>query len=623
MPAFTLSGTVAGGGNQLNNVVIGTTTPLAGAFTTLSATNRITGSLDVWAGNFAGGVGLATTSALLDAGSGTGLVGTGTALDLRCYNGPIRMFTSNGSLGLTISNAATPVVTTAGNLAVTGTLSATSSGSFTQPSSANTGLTVKSFSSAGGNQPLGVFQRSDAAISIELGYDGTTGNSHVGTTTAHDFEIWRGGSIKATATSTGLAVTGTLTSTLDATHYGVTVGRGGGAVSTNTAVGFSASYLNTTGASNTSVGYQAGYTNTVGNQNTAIGMYALYFNTGSNNNAIGYTALYTNTTGSFNVALGNGTAGSTTGALSANTTGSYNTALGNSALLSNTTANNNTAVGYQAGYTNQTGSRSVLMGSTAGYAATALDGDTHIGYSAGSSQTTGFANTFVGSRGSASNNEGAGKAVTTGTYNTFIGGSAGGVVTTGSKNTILGNYSGNAGGLDIRTASNYVVLSDGDGSIVASTKTAQTFALQGGTLSAGTGIAFPATQSASTDANTLDDYEEGTWTPIITRDGGGAVLTYTSDGTYTKVGRLVTVAGVITISVVVSQGTGNWYFDGLPFTQGATYRGCGSVGYSTVGTLTGIAGTAAVTYFYPTNAGGVFNANITAGTINFSLTYQV
>jgi hypothetical protein len=36
--AFTLGGTVAGGGNQLNNVVIGTTTPLAGAFTTLSAT---------------------------------------------------------------------------------------------------------------------------------------------------------------------------------------------------------------------------------------------------------------------------------------------------------------------------------------------------------------------------------------------------------------------------------------------------------------------------------------------------------------------------------------------------------------------------------------------------------
>ena len=36
-------------------------------------------------------------------------------------------------------------------------------------------------------------------------------------------------------------------------------------------------------------------------------------------------------------------------------------------------------------------------------------------------------------------------------------------MTTGSANTILGGYSGNQGGLDIRTASNYIVLSDGDG----------------------------------------------------------------------------------------------------------------------------------------------------------------
>jgi len=42
MPAFTLGGTVSGGGNQINNVIIGTTTPLAGAFTTLSATGVAT-----------------------------------------------------------------------------------------------------------------------------------------------------------------------------------------------------------------------------------------------------------------------------------------------------------------------------------------------------------------------------------------------------------------------------------------------------------------------------------------------------------------------------------------------------------------------------------------------------
>jgi hypothetical protein len=63
----------------------------------------------------------------------------------------------------------------------------------------------------------------------------------------------------------------------------------------------------------------------------------------------------------------------------------------------------------------------------------------------------------------------AGLALSTGVNNTFVGaynGSTGGsgeAITTGSKNTILGSYNGNQGGLDIRTASNYIVLSDGDG----------------------------------------------------------------------------------------------------------------------------------------------------------------
>ena len=43
MGAFTISGTVSGGGNQVNNVVIGTTTPLDGTFTTVTATTGIFG----------------------------------------------------------------------------------------------------------------------------------------------------------------------------------------------------------------------------------------------------------------------------------------------------------------------------------------------------------------------------------------------------------------------------------------------------------------------------------------------------------------------------------------------------------------------------------------------------
>jgi len=66
----------------------------------------------------------------------------------------------------------------------------------------------------------------------------------------------------------------------------------------------------------------------------------------------------------------------------------------------------------------------------------------------------------------------------------------------------------------------------------------KTFALEGGSSNTGIGISFPATQSASTDANTLDDYEEGTWTPTVT-----AVTTTGSPayaGTYVKIGKQVT-----------------------------------------------------------------------------------
>jgi hypothetical protein len=96
-------------------------------------------------------------------------------------------------------------------------------------------------------------------------------------------------------------------------------------------------------------------------------------------------------------------------------------AVGQNALVANTTASNNTAVGYQAGY----------------------------------SGTTAYQNSIVGYQ--------AGYNLTTGYNNSFIGYGSGYFVTTGTRNSILGAYNGNQGGLDIRTSSNYIVLSDGDG----------------------------------------------------------------------------------------------------------------------------------------------------------------
>ena len=70
----------------------------------------------------------------------------------------------------------------------------------------------------------------------------------------------------------------------------------------------------------------------------------------------------------------------------------------------------------------------------------------------------------------------------------------------------------------------------------------------------GAGITFPATQSASTDANTLDDYEEGTWTPTVAAVTGAYTTVTSQQGFYTKVGRQVTLTGYF---VVTNKGTGS------------------------------------------------------------------
>ena len=99
-----------------------------------------------------------------------------------------------------------------------------------------------------------------------------------------------------------------------------------------------------------------------------------------------------------------------------------------------------------------------------------------------------------------------------------------------------------------------------------------TIGVGGATPSAsGSGITFPATQSASTDANTLDDYEEGTWTPTLTPATSGTItLASPNLCAYTKIGRVVIVNGLTdTASVSLPVGT-TVAIGGLPFTSNAT-----------------------------------------------------
>jgi len=88
---------------------------------------------------------------------------------------------------------------------------------------------------------------------------------------------------------------------------------------------------------------------------------------------------------------------------------------------------------------------------------------------------SGAANVAIGDQALSLNNSGAGHniaigqlaqyAVNSGQYNTTIGDRAGQNLTSGSYNVLLGAYSGNQNGLDLRTSSNNVVLSDGEGNI--------------------------------------------------------------------------------------------------------------------------------------------------------------
>ena len=83
-------------------------------------------------------------------------------------------------------------------------------------------------------------------------------------------------------------------------------------------------------------------------------------------------------------------------------------------------------------------------------------------------------------------------------------------------------------------------------------------------------IVFPATAVPSANVNTLDDYEEGTWTPAFVCTTSGTITVNTSYDTmsYTKVGRKVTLAGLVIVASISSP-VGGLQLTGLPFVNQA------------------------------------------------------
>ena len=326
LTGVTLAGTVAGAGNQINNVVIGASSPMAGSFTTLSATGTLSGGTSGTGYSLSGSapassltldssgnLGLGVTPSawntasyrVLEFPTGVSLFGeigvpsmalatngylnsayswtyktTAAATSYRQVVGEHRWFTApSGTAGAAITFTQVMSLDSSGNLLV-GTTSGNAK--FQVSNSGAAGLEFSPISGFLGGAYIQGYNRSSSVfipveiIASSIGFViGSTermrldssGNLMVGTTTA----------------------AGKLTvANGDASIYGITVGRAGGAISSNTAVGAGALASNTTGNYNTASGLQALYSNTTGSSNTASGVYDLLYNTtGSNNTANG------------------------------------------------------------------------------------------------------------------------------------------------------------------------------------------------------------------------------------------------------------------------------------------------------------------------------------------------
>jgi len=88
------------------------------------------------------------------------------------------------------------------------------------------------------------------------------------------------------------------------------------------------------------------------------------------------------------------------------------------------------------------------------------------------------------------------------------------------------------------------------------------------------GVSFKSTVSGATpslDPNTLDDYEEGTWTPTLntTVSGSFTLVSPTNSMRYLKVGKTIYIEGYLEVSAV-SAPVGNLRIGGLPFAPSST-----------------------------------------------------
>jgi hypothetical protein len=259
---------------------------------------------------------------------------------------------------------------------------------------------------------------------------------------------------------------------------------------------------------------------------------------------------------------------------------------------------------------NTTGCNNVAVGSLALDANTEGNQNTAIGYGSLSANTTACDNTAIGHFALAN--------ATTGCRNTALGRTAGSTVTTGSNLTLLG-YDAQPSAAN---ATNEVTLGDTNVTIVRN---------QGSILFPQSGRGIYLGTTTATASNLLDDYEEGTFTPVIAGQSTAGTGTYSNQhGQYTKVGDICFVN--IFLQWSAHTGTGNMKLSNLPFTSIAgTPPGSG---YQAVIPLTiGISFTGSIEmqlspgstdlYFYQNNNGSVTQITLdTVGTTIATFVYK-